>query len=195
MSFEVMFFIRINLAREDYKVFCLVKCGVFLKTGSRLLLYIYSILDLPPWTAPQQEKDHQMLKKKTRRMWLLKKKLVKLENKVKSIVDRSKDSWNVTKAYDRVTTELSLFRLFVLMLLSLFKSDDFVKLEKEPFQCGSKCKLNCVSSLELMIRERFVDDDFLSGKIFFKNVCDICVKKRMIITSKNELFIHCDVPY
>ena len=52
------------------------------------------------------------------------------------------------------------------MILSLFKNDDLVKLGKEPFQCGSQCRFKAVTSMALMIKDRFIDDEFLTGKIF-----------------------------
>ena len=48
------------------------------------------------------------------------------------------------------------------MVLSLFKGDDLEKLQKEPFQCGSNCQLSAVTSLALMIGDRFINDDFLT---------------------------------
>ena len=102
------------------------------------------------------------------------KKIIKLSNTVKSIVDPTKDRWNLTNAHERMTTELRLFRTLTIMLLSLFK-DDLRKLKDYPFECGSNCQLKAVSSFALMIRDRFVDDDFLTGNIFFKF---ICVKKK-----------------
>ena len=93
------------------------------------------------------------------------KKIIKLSNAVKSIVDHTKDRWNLTSAHERVTTELRLFRTLTMMLLSLFKGD-LRKLKDDPFECESNCQLKAVSSFALMIRDRFVDDNFLTGNIF-----------------------------
>ena len=93
------------------------------------------------------------------------KKIIKLSNTVKSIVDHTKDQWNLTNAHECVTTELRLFRTLTMMLLSLFKGDLW-KLKDYPFECGSNCQLKAVSSFALMIGDRFVDDDFLTGNIF-----------------------------
>ena len=106
------------------------------------------------------------------------KKIIKLSNTVKSIIDRTKDQWNLTNAHERVTTELRLLRTLTMMLLSLFKGDLW-KLKDDPFECGSNCQLKAVSSFALMIRDRFVDDDFLTGNIFF---IFICVEKKRCIT-------------
>ena len=93
------------------------------------------------------------------------KKIIKLSNTVKSIVDRTKEWWNLTSTNERVTTELRLFRTLTMMPLSLFKGD-LQNLKDDPFECGSNCQLKAVSSFTLMIRDRFVDDDFLRGNIF-----------------------------
>ena len=127
--------------------------------------YCIEFLDLPlfrmdriPKKCPSNVEEEDVVTKK---------KLLKLENKVKSITDRSKDSCNNQKAYDHVTTELKLFRSFALMILSLFKNDDLAKLEKEPSQCGSQCRLKAVKSMALMIRDMFIDDEFLTCKMLF----------------------------
>ena len=98
------------------------------------------------------------------------KKIIKLSNTVKSIVDRTKDQWNLTNGHKRVTTELRLFRTLTMMLLSLFKGN-LRKLKDDPFECGSNCQLKAVSSFASMIRDRFVDDDFLTGNIFYIHLC------------------------
>ena len=131
-----------------------------------------SRMDRIPKKRPSNVEEEDMVAQK---------KLLKLENKVKSITDRSKDSWNNQKAYDRVTTELTLFRSFALMILPLFTNDDLAKLGKEPSQCGSQCRLKPVKSMALMIRGMFMDDEFLTGKMFLLMYV-IFVSRKVIIT-------------
>ena len=87
------------------------------------------------------------------------KKIINLSNTIKTIVDRTKDQWNLTCAHERVTTELRLFRTLTMTLLSLFKGD-LRKLKDDRFECESNCQLKAVSSFALTIRDRFVDDGF-----------------------------------
>ena len=97
------------------------------------------------------------------------KKIIKLSNAVKSIINSTKDWWNLTNNHELVTTELRLFRTLTMTMLSLFKGDLW-KLKDDPFKCGSNCQLKAVSSFSLKIRDRFVDDD-LTGNIFFTFIC------------------------
>ena len=84
--------------------------SIFLDKGEELTTTMYHV---PMKCTSNAEEDENVVGKK----------VIKLRNKVNSIIDRSKDSWNMTSAYQRVTTDLGLYRSFMLMILPLFKGD------------------------------------------------------------------------
>ena len=49
------------------------------------------------------------------------------------------------------------------IMLSLFKGD-LKKIRDEPFEVDSKCNFRLIAMFASMIKERFVDDDFLTSK-------------------------------
>ena len=97
-----------------------------------------------------------------------KKKKIKLSHTVRSIVDRKQDNWSVSKAFERVANEMQLHRCFLTILLSIFKGD-LQNIKNDPLDCVARCDIANISTFAKMMREKFTDDEFLTGE--FLLVC------------------------
>ena len=80
---------------------------------------------------------------------------------VRSIGDRSCDSWNGNTAMDRIEVDMSIYRVLTEVLLSMFKGDS----EEE-----SKCSKTSISLLAYAIKQKFDDDVFIASKYMFNNI-------------------------
>ena len=67
------------------------------------------------------------------------------------------------KAHKRLSLDLKLSRCFMRIFLSLF-TGDLKKICDEPFGVDSKCNFRSIAMFASIIKECFVDDDFLTGK-------------------------------
>ena len=64
---------------------------------------------------------------------------------------------------ERVINDLNLHRSFLEMFVGLFK-EDIQKIKDRPAECLSVCDTKIVTLFASMLRERFNDDDFLTGE-------------------------------
>ena len=81
---------------------------------------------------------------------------------VRSIGDRSCDSWNGNTAMDRIEADMSIYHVLTEVLLSMFKGDS----EEEE---ESKCSKTSISLLAYAIKQKFDDDVFIASKYMFNN--------------------------
>ena len=80
-------------------------------------------------------------------------KRIQLNMKIRSI-SRTHDKWNSQSAYDKICKELGLIRKFIVLFLSIFKTN----------MTDSSCDAKAIMGFSSLIRDkRKEDDDFIQG--------------------------------